>query len=364
MAAMIEAELARDSLSERLMQSTCGMFDIATTYLGDRLGLYCALDTQGPCTPADLARQAGVDERYVREWLEQQTVIGTLVVDDASAAAAERRYCLPAGHAEVLVHRDSLNYLAPLVQLMVGTIQPLPATLKAFRSGDGVPFADYGADMREGQSGLNRAAFLQLLGRKWLPAMPDMHARLQAYPPARVADIGCGAGWASIGIALAYPEVQVDGYDLDAPSVGLAQANARDAGVADRVRFAICDAADAPTTREYDLVLACECIHDMSNPVAALRAMRGLAGESGAVVVVDERVGKSFAERNDNTEWFMYGFSVMHCLPVSRIDRPSASTGTVMRPDTFLRYVLDAGFRDVSVLPIDNDFYAFYRLIR
>ena len=205
MAAMIETELARDTLSERLMQSTRGMFDIATTYLGDRLGLYCALDTLGPCTPADLARHAGVDERYLREWLEQQTVIGTLVVDDASAAAAERRYCLPAGHAEVLVQEDSLNYLAPLVQLMVGTIQPLPAILKAFRSGDGVPFAEYGADMREGQSGLNRAAFLQLLGRKWLPAMPDVHARLQAHPPARVAEIGCGAGWASIGIALAYP---------------------------------------------------------------------------------------------------------------------------------------------------------------
>ena len=101
----------------------------------------------------------------------------------------------------------------------------------------------------------------------------------------------------------------------------------------------------------------------MSDPVAALRAMRGLAGESGAVVVMDERVGESFADRNDDTEWFMYGFSVLHCLPACRTDRPSAATGTVMRPDTFRQYALEAGFRDVVTLPIDNYFYAFYRLI-
>ena len=339
------------------------MFDIFTTYLGDRLGLYSTLAAHGPCTPADLARHAGADERYLREWLEQQTVIGTLFVDDASAAPSERRYSLPAGHAEVLVAQDSLNYLAPLVQLMVGTVQPLPALLKAFRSGEGVPFSDYGADMREGQGGLNRATFLQLLGQEWLPAIPDVDARLRADPPARVAEIGCGVGWASIGIARAYPQVRVDGYDLDAPSVALAQANARDAGVADRVQFAVRNAADAASGGAYDLVLAFECIHDMSDPVAALRAMRRLAGESGAVVVMDERVGESFANRNDDTEWFMYGFSVLHCLPACRTDRPSAATGTVMRPDTFRQYALEAGFRDVVTLPIDNYFYTFYRLI-
>ena len=91
--------------------------------------------------------------------------------------------------------------------------------------------------------------------------------------------------------------------------------------------------------------------------------MRALAGESGAVIVMDERVGESFAERNDDTEWFMYGFSVLHCLPACLADRPSAATGTVMRPDTFRHYALEAGFRDVVTLPIDNYFYTFYRLL-
>lgn len=353
----------RDALVERLLRASAGMFDIYTTYLGDRLGLYRSLAAAGPCTSAELAARTGTSERYVREWLEQQTVIGTLRVDNAGAAASERRYHLPAGHAEVLVHRDSLNYLAPLAQLMVGAVSPLARIVEAFRSGAGVPFGDYGADMREGQGAFGRAAFLQSLGGEWLPAIPDVHARLQADPPARVAEIGSGAGWASIGLARAYPKAQVDGFDVDAPSVALARDNARDMGMADRVRFAVRNAAELASAEPYDLVLAFECVHDMADPVGALRAMRGLAGERGAVVVVDERVGESFAARNEDTEWLMYGFSVLHCLPVGLADQPSAGTGTVMRPETFRRYARDAGYRDVEILPIENFFYTFYRLI-
>jgi hypothetical protein len=91
--------------------------------------------------------------------------------------------------------------------------------------------------------------------------------------------------------------------------------------------------------------------------------MRNLAGTHGVVIVMDEKVGESFAARNADTEWFMYGFSVLHCLPVCMADTPSAETGTVMRADTFRAYARDAGFRDVEVLPIDNFFYTFYRLI-
>src|SRR5437773_820203 len=126
------------------MRASAGMFDIYTTYLGDRLGLYRALAAAGTCTAAELAARTDTSERYVREWLEQQTVIGTLRVDDAVAAESDRHYQLPAGHAEVLVDRDSLNYLAPLAQLMVGTVSPLSAILEAFRSGAGVPFEAYG----------------------------------------------------------------------------------------------------------------------------------------------------------------------------------------------------------------------------
>jgi hypothetical protein len=91
--------------------------------------------------------------------------------------------------------------------------------------------------------------------------------------------------------------------------------------------------------------------------------MRALAGERGAQLAMDERVGASYAARNGNTEWFLYGFSVLHCLLVGLTEQPSAGTGTVMRPDTFRRYALEAGLRDVEILPIDNFFYTCYRPI-
>lgn len=179
--------------------------DIFTVYIGVRLHFYEALASGGPLTSGELASRMETHERYVREWLEQQTVAGILEVEDASADAMARRFLIPAGHVEVLVDRNSLNYQAPLIRGSVGAVHLLAAGLKAFRDGGGVPYRDYGPDLYDGQVGTNRASFLRLLGTEWLPAIPDIHARLQADPPAAVADIGCGAGWSSIGIAQASP---------------------------------------------------------------------------------------------------------------------------------------------------------------
>src|SRR4051794_4380706 len=129
MVAVSGTDQKRDVLVERLMQSVSGVFDIFTMYLGERLGLYRALAAAGPSTTAELAARTGTYERYVREWLEQQTVVGVLEVNDPAADPAERRYQLPAGHDEVLVERDSANYMVPVLQAMVGTVSPLSAVL-------------------------------------------------------------------------------------------------------------------------------------------------------------------------------------------------------------------------------------------
>jgi 2-polyprenyl-3-methyl-5-hydroxy-6-metoxy-1,4-benzoquinol methylase len=357
-----KASQQRDQFVQRLLQSTAGTFDIFSIYIGDRLGFYQALSDNGWLTPHELAAHTDTHERYVQEWLEQQTVVGILEVEDANVEAKSRRYRLPTGHAEVLVERDSLNYLAPLAQIVVGATYPLSSVLKAYRTGGGVSYGDYGADLREGQAGMNRATFLRVLGTEWLPSIPDVHARLQGDPPARVADIGCGYGWSSIGIAQAYSKVFVDGYDLDEPSVVRANVNARKAGLSERVKFHVRDASGPSLAGHYDLVTAFECIHDMSDPVAALRTMLHLAGETGAVLIMDERVGETFTAKGDELEGFFYGFSVLHCLPAAMVEQPSAQTGTVMRPKTLRRYAEEAGFCDVEILPIDNFFFRFYRL--
>jgi 2-polyprenyl-3-methyl-5-hydroxy-6-metoxy-1,4-benzoquinol methylase len=350
-------------LVERIFGSSIGFMEILSIYVGDRLGFYRALVDDGGATASQLADATGANERYAREWLEQQAVAGILEVEDADAQPEERRYRLPEGHDEVLLERDSLYYAAPLAQQMVSITRPLPAVLEAFRTGGGVPYPDYGEDMREGIAHANRPMFVNLMGTEWLPAVSDVHERLQADPPARVADIGCGTGWSSISIARAYPKVRVDGFDLDEDSIAEAKANAEAEGLTDQVRFQVRDAADPELSGRYDVAIAVECIHDMSRPVEALRAMRSMASQDGAVLVVDERVGEDFTAPSDEIERLMYGFSVLHCLPVGMAEQPSAGTGTVMRPATLRRYAREAGFSDVEVLPIENDLWRFYRLV-
>jgi 2-polyprenyl-3-methyl-5-hydroxy-6-metoxy-1,4-benzoquinol methylase len=332
------------------------------TPIGDQLGLYKVLAEDGSVTSSELAARTGTNERYVREWLEQQTVSGILGVEDHRLEESERRFYLPAGHDEVLADRESLNYLAPLAQLAAGGVKPLSQVVEAYRTGEGVAYEEYGADLREGQARMNRGMFLYQLGTEWLPAVREVHTRLKSDPPVRVADFGCGAGWSSIGIAQSYSEIRVDGFDLDEPSIAMACANAEEAGVADRVRFQVRDAGDSELAGQYDLVTAFECVHDMSNPVEALRTMRRLAKEDGSVIIVDERVGESFTPSGNEVERLMYGFSVLHCLPVGMTEKPSAATGTVMRPDTLKRYANAAGFRSVEILPIDHFFFRFYLL--
>ena len=351
----------RDAFIERFLGYAAGTFSLFSIYIGERLGYYRAL-AEGSLTSAELAARTNTHERYTREWLEQQTIAGILQVEDESLDVTQRRFRLPPGHAEPLIEQDSLNYIAPLTRLMAGVVRPLDALLEAYRTGSGVPFSEYGLDLREGQAAINRPAFLYQLSQEWLPAMPDVHERLQSDPPARVADIGCGYGWSSIGIAQGYPNVHVHGFDLDEPSIALAQENAHQHNVADRVQFQVRDAGDPALAGRYDLVTAFECVHDMSNPVGALSVMRQLAGENGTVLIVDERVGDTFTATGNDVEWMMYGWSILHCLPVGMVDPPAAGTGTVMRTDTFRKYATDAGFSNVEVLPIENFFFRFYRL--
>ena len=201
--------------------------------------------------------------------------------------------------------------MAPLSRFAACIGAALPNVLTAFRTGGGVSWSDYGADAREAQADFNRPIFLHLLGTVWLPAIPEVHVRLLSDPPARVADVGCGAGWSGISMAQAYPKVRVDGFDLDEPSIALARANAVEGNLADRVSFHVRDVGDPELSGAYDLVTAFECIHDLPRPVEVLQAMRRMVREGGTVLVMDERVAETFTAPGDDVERLFYGFSVL-----------------------------------------------------
>jgi 2-polyprenyl-3-methyl-5-hydroxy-6-metoxy-1,4-benzoquinol methylase len=349
-----------DALLDHLFDSALGAFDTLSVFVGDQLGLYEALRRHGPLTPDGLAVRTGMHPRYAREWLEQQTVAGILHVQDASAPADDRCFVLPAEHAAVLADRDSLAFFAPFARVIGAAAIQLPALLEAYRTGGGVGWSEYGEAMRTGQADANRPLFLRALGTDWLPSLPDVHRRLG--DGGRVADVGCGDGWSSVGVALGYPAATVDGFDLDEASVQAATRNAAAYGVADRVRFRAVDAATV-AAGEYDLVTAFECVHDLADPVGVLAAMRRLVAPGGTVLVMDERVPEEFTGPGDPVEQLMYGMSLFICLPDGMSHDGSRATGTVMRPDTLRGYAVEAGFSGIEVLPIENDLFRFYRLL-
>ncbi len=350
---------ASTALAERLLEAVTTSLELAAVHLGSELGWYRAL-ADASATAPELAQRTGTDPRYAREWLEQQAVAGILTVDDVAAAPDERRYALPEAHRPVLVDRDDLAYMPPFAQVAVAFVRNVPRLLEVYRTGGGLGWAEMG-DARDGQAAANRSYFLGPMASQDLASVPEIDAALRA--GGRVADVGCGMGWSSIGIARAYPQARVDGFDVDEPSVEQARRHAEEAGVADRVRFTTVDAAAAGEPGSYDLVTAFECVHDLADPVAVLAAMHRMVRPGGTVLVVDEKVAERFTAPGDVIERLMYGYSVTCCLPDGLSTRPSAGTGTVMRPATLERYAREAGFAGIDVLPVEHDVFRFYRLL-
>ncbi len=347
-----------DALLERIFGSLIGSAELMTIYIGDRLGLYAAL-ADGWLTPSELASQAGIAERYAREWLEQQAVAGFLEVDDIGAAAGDRKYMLSAEHALVLLDRDAPTFITPYSRMFMASAKQLPALLDAYRSGGGVNWRDFGPDMSEGQEFGNRPTYINALA-DWFAGIPDVHEKLSE--GARMADVGCGGGWSSIALARAYPNLTIDGFDPDEPAIERARHNAETEGLGDRVRFHAMDPAEADNGPGYDLVTAFECIHDLPQPVSVLRGMRSMAGPDGTVIVMDENVQPEFVAPGDEIERLMYAFSMLVCLPDGMSHPGSVGTGTVMRPSVFEGYAKEAGFGSVEILPINGGFWRFYRL--
>jgi 2-polyprenyl-3-methyl-5-hydroxy-6-metoxy-1,4-benzoquinol methylase len=360
----IERPFDGEALVGRLFEQTLGAFELLNVYIGERLGLYQTLGSGSGATPEQLATQAGIGQRYAQEWLEQQATAGILEVDDVEAQADRRVYTLPSEHREPLLDQASLAYAAFMPRFIVSVATVMPALLEAFGTDGGVPWSRYGDDMREAQATANRPLFRSVVGQQWLPEIPDVHKRLTSAPPARVADIGCGEGWLSIGLATAYPMIQVVGMDMDSASIDAAQRNASQADVDDRVSFRLGDAAGMAMGELFDLVIIFEALPDMGRPVDVLRTARELLTPDGVLLVVDEKTATTFKGRavDDPIERFLYAVSTTVCLPNSLAEEPSAAVGTVIRSSTVERFSREAGFAATETLPIEHDMFRVYRL--
>ena len=284
---------------------------------------------------------------------------GLLEVDDPAAGPLARRYRLPPGHAPVLADTGDVRYQAFNGTEIVRAARWMPQVAEAMRSGGAPPPLPWAP---KGRPEFNRAVFLNLLARQWLPAIADVDRRLLSAPPARVADLACGTGWSSIAMAQAYPLIGVDGFDLDADAIAAARRNAAKAGLADRVTFTAADASGPGMSGQYDLVTIIEGLHDMSRPADALRAARAMLAEPGCVIVADELVEEEFTAPGSIQEQYHYAWSVVACLPAVMGDPDTAATGAVLRPATLRRYAVEAGFQGLEILPVNAGMLRLYRL--
>jgi predicted O-methyltransferase YrrM len=354
-----ESQDATAAFADRLMTATLGWVDLMAAHLGSQLGWYEALAGHDGLTAAELAEATRTDARYAREWLEQQAASGMLRAsgedDDAS-----RTYRLAPGAAEVLLDRSSLSYLEPLARMAAAAATQLPALLEAYRTGGGVSWEQLGAYAREAQADMNRPWFDQLPS---LLAGVDRIDQVLRRSGARIADLGAGGGWSSIALAQAHPGLRVVGFDVDESSVEDARRNAAEQGVADRVEFLLADAALMAEHGPFDAVFAFEALHDMPHPVEVLAAARAAVADDGVVVIMDEATAEHFTPDAGDLERLLYGFSIFVCLPDGMSHRPSAATGTVMRPDTLRRYAREAGWDDIRVVVPEFGLWRFYELV-
>jgi SAM-dependent methyltransferase len=276
--------------------------------IGDELGLYRALDEQGPLTSEELAEETETVERYTREWLRSQAAGGYVTYDSESD-----RYSLTPEQAHVLANEDSPVFMPGAFQLVRSVTKIGPELEQAFRTGEGIGWHEHDEDVFHGTErffGPSYGAFLL----DWIAALDGVDNRLQA--GGRIVDVGCGHGAPTIRMAEAYPDATVVGVDYHEESIEVARERAITAGVSDRVSFEATTAREYTGT-DYDLVTMFNCYHDMGDPVGVAAHVRDTLAEDGSWMIVepyaDDRV------ENNLTPFGRLGYSIstLACTPNS-----------------------------------------------
>lgn len=309
--------------------------------LGDRLGIWKAMDGAGPVTPAELARRSQLSERYLREWLSAQAANGFVSHDPATGT-----FTLSTEGALVLAREDSPALLAGGFQGLTEFVGILPGLAQAFDTGDGIPWQDRDTGFFDVQERFSRPLQRQFLVDTWLAAVPGLVDRLQ--DGILVADIGCGYGTSTILLAQAFPNSTFRGFDFHDHSIAQARKAAAAAGVADRVAFEVADAQSFPGDG-YGLVLYADSLHDMGNPVAAAAHAREVITDDGVIVTLDPVAGDSLEENLANPMAGMfYAVSTFLCTPTAVAQHGTHALGAMAGERAIRQVLADAGFNTIE----------------
>ncbi|MFF3557399.1 SufS family cysteine desulfurase [Streptomyces tsukubensis] len=313
--------------------------------LGDRLGLYRAMAGAGPLTPAALAARTGTQELYVREWLHTQVGAGYVRVADGTGNGSGDTYAyeLPASHARVLADPD-----APTAAIGIyGSLQSLYAVedrlAECFRTGGGVDWGEYPPQMFRAVARFFRPAYRANIVQKWIPAVEGAHERLTT--GATVADIGCGVGYSTLLMAQAYPRSVFHGYDYHRESIDRARIIAEERELDDRTHFHTVAAADLGESHpKADLVTLFNCLHDMGDPLATLRAARRILKPDGVLMLVEPNAGADPTTNTHPIGRLFMALSTTLCLPAAAAQNGPLALGNHAGEEALRCLAREAGF--------------------
>jgi SAM-dependent methyltransferase len=304
--------------------------------LGDRLGLYDALNGAGPLSAAEVAERSGCAERYVREWLNSQVAAGYLEYDPSAAT-----YHLPPEHAAVLADRNSPTLLTPAFNIPASMWHDEEQAIRAFRTGEGVPWGAHHERLFCGVAAFYRNAYDASLVPEWLPALDGVVERLEA--GAKVADVGCGHGHSTVLMAQAYPNSRFHGIDPHEASIAAARKNAVEAGVADRVTFAGGTAADYAEDG-FDLICFFDALHDLGDPVGAARHARSALADGGTVMLVEPYAADGVEDNTGPISRAYYSASTTLCTAHALSENGGHALGAQAGESRLRDVFAEAGF--------------------
>lgn len=325
-----------NSFLGKMLDDVGAAMNASLLLMGDKLGLYKALATGGSMNSADLAEATGTRERYVREWLAAQAASGYLSYDPASAS-----FTMEPEQAAVLADEDSAYFLAAVGDLVAASLRDEPRIREAFRTGEGVGWDKRSECLFCGTARFFRTSYRHHLVQEWLPALDGVVEKLER--GAKVADIGCGHGVSTILMARAFPKSKFYGFDYHPGSIEDARGAAASEGLSEQLAFDVQTAKTVPALG-YDLVCFFDCLHDMGDPVGALRHVRDCMAPEGTCMLVEPFANDRLEDNLNPVGRIYYAASTVICTPASLDQEVGLALGAQAGEARLRKVAEEAGF--------------------
>jgi len=325
------------------------------TSIGHRTGLFDTMARLPPTDSLRIAEAAGLNERYVREWLGAMVTAGFIRYDPG-----RRTYVLPPEHASWLTRDSSPNNVAVFAQYIPVLAQVEDDVIECFRNGGGVPYGRFHR-FHEVMAEDSGQTVVAALAEHILPLIDGLEERLAA--GIDVLDVGCGRGRAIQLLAARFPASRFTGYDFSDEAIAWARAEAARQGLTN-IRFEVRDAAGLDEVASYDWIVTFDAIHDQKDPAAVLAAIHRALRDDGIYLMQDIKGSSHLHQNMDHPIGpLLYTISTMHCMTVS-LAQGGAGLGTVWGKELALEMLTEAGFGSVDVKELEHDFQNFFYVIR